>query len=192
MKIQIICNNEPQCDAFPDNRMKKFSVIHDTFNQEFLEHPKTVARGKIAAVVTPGNSYGIMDGGFDLSVRKTFGKLLEQQVQHKIVESFGGFLPPSMPIYLNTAEPLCPFMVYMPAITHPHKKATCPVYECVWMTLLLAAQFVKEDEILLLPAFGSGSTLLKPQEVAIPMMQAIDNFYNPKKCLKWDDLKGRV
>ena len=45
------------------------------------------------AMVSPANSFGIMDGGLDLAIRDRLGFLAESRVQDVIVERYHGELP---------------------------------------------------------------------------------------------------
>lgn len=45
------------------------------------------------AVVSPGNGFGIMDGGFDGALRTLYGDLLEVRIKRQIVERYGPELP---------------------------------------------------------------------------------------------------
>jgi O-acetyl-ADP-ribose deacetylase (regulator of RNase III) len=42
------------------------------------------------AIVSPANSFGIMDGGLDLAIRNGLGFAIEQKVQEVIVEKYHG------------------------------------------------------------------------------------------------------
>src|SRR5580700_635630 len=45
------------------------------------------------AIVSPANSFGIMDGGLDLAIRDQLGFSIERKVQELIVEKHYGELP---------------------------------------------------------------------------------------------------
>jgi O-acetyl-ADP-ribose deacetylase (regulator of RNase III) len=45
------------------------------------------------AIVSPANSFGIMDGGLDLAIRSELGFAIEQKVQEVIVQKYHGELP---------------------------------------------------------------------------------------------------
>jgi O-acetyl-ADP-ribose deacetylase (regulator of RNase III) len=45
------------------------------------------------AIVSPANSFGIMDGGLDLAIRNELGFAIEQKVQEVIVQKYHGELP---------------------------------------------------------------------------------------------------
>ena len=44
-------------------------------------------------IVSPANSYGLMDGGYDLAITKYFGKELMKEVQEYIIKHFHGEQP---------------------------------------------------------------------------------------------------
>ena len=45
------------------------------------------------AMVSPANSFGIMDGGLDLAIRDTLGLVVQHRVQRTIVDRHHGELP---------------------------------------------------------------------------------------------------
>src|ERR1700724_3686869 len=45
------------------------------------------------AIVSPANSFGIMDGGLDLAIRDKLGFSVESKIQAIIVEKYHGELP---------------------------------------------------------------------------------------------------
>ena len=44
-------------------------------------------------LVSPANSFGMMDGGMDASIIKFFGRSLEERVQQRIIEDYLGEQP---------------------------------------------------------------------------------------------------
>lgn len=74
-------------------------------------------RSGAEAFATAGNSYGIMDGGVDLAVRR-----LMPQVQERVltaVHEFGGFVPVGSCLVVETGESWCPKLLYVPTMHVP-------------------------------------------------------------------------
>jgi O-acetyl-ADP-ribose deacetylase (regulator of RNase III) len=45
------------------------------------------------AIVSPANSFGLMDGGFDAALTKFFGGYLQSAVQERIIKEYSGEQP---------------------------------------------------------------------------------------------------
>ena len=71
------------------------------------------------AVVTAGNSYGIMDGGIDLAMRERFGIALQDKIQWSAVHLFGGRIPIGECINVPTEEEAIPIVIYAPSMCIP-------------------------------------------------------------------------
>ena len=55
-------------------------LINESFEQ-FMKNTK------VQCVVSPANSFGIMDGGYDLVLTKWYGKQLQKRVQKYIMKN---------------------------------------------------------------------------------------------------------
>lgn len=76
-----------------------------------------VPLGSYDVLFTPGNSYGLMDGGFDLAVRNRFPDS-EKLVQKCISEEYGGMLPVGAAVAVTfTPSPIQ--LVYAPTMQVP-------------------------------------------------------------------------
>ena len=49
-----------------------------------------MSKNKVECVVSPANSFGLMDGGFDLAITKWYGDQLQKRVQQYIIDNFYG------------------------------------------------------------------------------------------------------
>lgn len=101
------------------------------------------------ALITPGNSYGDMSGGFDLAVRDYYGPRLESVVQKQIVENFRGELPVGNAIVVPLAthcpdKDFRPFqaLVYAPTMRIP--KRLSPDSDAVYVSVLAALQAIHQ------------------------------------------------
>ena len=63
-------------------------LINDDFNN-FMENNKD----KIQCVVSPANSFGLMDGSYDLVLTEWYGNQLQERVQEYIIKNFYGEQP---------------------------------------------------------------------------------------------------
>jgi O-acetyl-ADP-ribose deacetylase (regulator of RNase III) len=105
---------------------------------------------KFDAIVSPANSYGRMDGGFDDALSRAFSPkqdylALTRVVQAKFYEEWRGFAPPSSCtlVDLKGDESLkknewgCRYMALCPTMKIPQKVIWDRevVYECIWSLL---------------------------------------------------------
>src|SRR5215470_18021070 len=68
------------------------------------------------AMVSPANSFGIMDGGLDLAIRDTLGFSVQEAVQRVIVERHHGELAVGAAEIVETGDPRWPFLVVAPTM----------------------------------------------------------------------------
>lgn len=71
------------------------------------------------AMVSPANSFGIMDGGLDLAIRDALGFEVQQRVQSVIVERHHGELPVGSAEIVPTGHADWPHLVVAPTMRIP-------------------------------------------------------------------------
>ena len=71
------------------------------------------------AIVSPANSFGIMDGGLDLALRDRLGVMVQHRLQSVIVERHHGELHVGQAEIVETANVDWPYMVAAPTMRVP-------------------------------------------------------------------------
>jgi O-acetyl-ADP-ribose deacetylase (regulator of RNase III) len=71
------------------------------------------------AIVSPANSFGIMDGGLDLAIRNELGFTVESRVQDAIVRKYHGELPVGSAEIVETGDRRWPHLVAAPTMRVP-------------------------------------------------------------------------
>src|SRR5204862_2581392 len=71
------------------------------------------------AMVSPANSFGIMDGGLDLAIRGAIGGDIQRRVQAVIIERHHGELPVGAAEVVETENERWPFLVIAPTMRVP-------------------------------------------------------------------------
>ncbi len=109
-KLILIDQSEALCDAWEevfdgDNRVE----VHCG---DFFARPAD-------AMLSPANSFGIMDGGLDLAIRDELGFGVEKRVQQVILESYFGELPVGAAIVVPTGQKRWPHLVSAPTMRIP-------------------------------------------------------------------------
>lgn len=75
------------------------------------------------ALVSPANSFGIMDGGIDGKIRDFFGMEIETHVRSRIADEFDGEMPVGSAIVVPTSNRQFPFLVSAPTMRVPEEVA---------------------------------------------------------------------
>jgi O-acetyl-ADP-ribose deacetylase (regulator of RNase III) len=103
---------------------------------------KAVTEGlKADALITPGNSYGDMSGGFDLAVRDLLGMDIQHKVQSFIQNTYYGEIPVGSAFVIKLPKG-APFghLVYTPTMRIPKR---LPVNsDAVYLSILSAMQAI--------------------------------------------------
>jgi O-acetyl-ADP-ribose deacetylase (regulator of RNase III) len=71
------------------------------------------------AIVSPANSFGIMDGGLDLAIRDQLGFIVETRIQEVILERYHGELPVGCAEIITTDDARWRYMIAAPTMRVP-------------------------------------------------------------------------
>jgi O-acetyl-ADP-ribose deacetylase (regulator of RNase III) len=131
------------------------------------------------AYVSPANSHGIMDGGFDLLLRIRFPGV--DVVVQREIDRLGGLLPVGNAIVVETGDYDVPYLVCAPTMVVPTVIAgTNNVYRAMLGLLRAVNQFNLdfEDPIqtLAIPGLGTGVGKMSPSSAAEQMHEAYQMF----------------
>lgn len=127
----------------------------------------------IECIVSPGNSYGIMNAGYDKAITNYFKENIQDKVQEYIIENYNREQPVSTSFIININDNKK--LIHTPTMRVPRKiKDEKVIYECMKSTLILAKQ--NNIESILIPLFGAGTGKIKPQIIAKLMKDAYDEI----------------
>ena len=131
------------------------------------------------AYVSPANSRGIMDGGFDLLLRNRFPGV-DVKVQREI-DRRGGKLPVGHAIVVETGDWDVPYLVSAPTMEIPSVIAhTNNVFLAMRATLKAVHAFNAENnsaiQSLAVPGLGTGVGKVPPSMAAHQMVEAYEAF----------------
>jgi O-acetyl-ADP-ribose deacetylase (regulator of RNase III) len=154
-------------------------------------------------LVSPANSFGIMDGGVDAAITKFFGIALMERVQQKILDDYLGEQSVGTSFIINTGHPQYPFLAHTPTMRVPMQIVGTDIpYIAMWAMLLAVEQHNRHHERQIItiacPGLGTGIGRISPDESARQMALAYDHFIYPPKFLNcfvaasrqlqiWDD-----
>lgn len=133
----------------------------------------------VAAVVSPANSYGFMDGGLDALYTRCFGPQLQQRLQRMIREQANGELLVGQALLVETGYPPIPWCISAPTMRVPRVLETAePAYLATRAAVRCALDAGLER--VAIPGMGTGTGCLAPREAAAAMAWGIrDALYPP-------------
>lgn len=135
-----------------------------------------LAKNKVDGVVTAGNSYGIMTGGFDLGVRNYFGLNLESRVQDYIDGNLNCKQKVGTSFIIDGGKKNIK-VIYTPTMEEPSRITNINViYEATLTSLKLAYECGLETVIF--PAFGGATGKVNFFIIAELMFKAYKDFLN--------------
>lgn len=141
-------------------------------------------RNKVDCVVSPANSYGIMDGGYDEAITAWFGNDLQERVQRHIVDNLYGEQPVGTSIILDTNLDGVK-LIHTPTMRTPSIiKDESLVYHCTRSCLITALNGGVSSVVL--PAFGAATGCVPYETVAQMMWRAYDQLNNPPDEIDWE------
>lgn len=173
MRIYLLDNNPVITAAWAQyfQGEKDIVIINSDFN-DFMK------KYKVDCVVSPGNSKGVMNGGYDWAITEYFGPQLTQNVQEYILKHYHGIQQIGSAFIINipkTKKKLihCPTMI-RPSII----KNTKVVKDCMFATLVEADKH--NIKSIVIPAFGGATGKVNPNDVAKLMYEGYQLFKEGK------------
>ena len=168
LKIYLLDRNPLIAFALKDafSSIQRVEVVRDDF-AHFMDTHKD-----LACIVSPGNAFGYMDGGYDAAITDYFGKAAQEAVQDYIARHLFGEQPVATSILVDipgTDKKL----IHTPTMRLPSPiKDRIVVYQAMRTTLMCALQ-AKVPSIVI-PAFGGATGKVNPQVLAKCMKAGYD------------------
>ena len=175
----------------------------NAWKKSFEEFPEVqIINGKFELVrefdclVSPANSFGLMDGGIDLAIRNYFGMKIQYNVQRRIQKEFYGEQPIGTSIIVFTENEYHPFLAHTPTMRVPTDiSKTDNVYNAFFAMLTSVANYNKNNKVriekVLCPGMGTATGRMMPKEAARQMSVAYKNFLQPTTNMNWKNLNKR-
>lgn len=139
-------------------------------------------------LVSPANSFGMMDGGMDAAITRFFGVALEHRVQDCILDDYLGEQPVGTSLIVETGHPKHPFLAHTPTMRVPMSIQDTDVpYTAMWAMLLAVRRHNKTHprkiKSVVCPGLGTGIGRVPYREAARQMAIAYDYFRHPPKMI---------
>ncbi|MES9779940.1 macro domain-containing protein [Bacillus thuringiensis] len=132
--------------------------------------------GRIDCLVSPANSFGLMDGGMDKLIIDYFGKGLEDRVQQHIIDNFMGEQPVGTSFVIETNHDCIPYLAHTPTMRLPRDISRTMNVFFAMKSMLNAIENNPSIKTIAVPALGAGTGNLHPSEVARQMEKAYEHF----------------
>lgn len=153
---------------------------------DFIEFMR---QNKVECVVSPANSYGIMDGGYDEAITSWFGDGLQKKVQQYIVDNLYGEQPLCTSIVIDTDVNGIK-LIHTPTMRTPSViKDESIVYHCTRSCLIAALNSGVSSVVV--PAFGGLTGRVPRETVAHMMWLAYEQLKSPPQKITWEYAERR-
>ena len=140
---------------------------------------------EIDAIVSPANSFGLMDGGYDKAIIEVYGNELQTLIKEKIQKKYYGEQPvgTAMTVKIPGTSKI---LIHVPTMRTPCRiKDEMVIYHCMRSTLIEAVnQGVKR---MLVPAFGGLTGQVPPDTIARMMWGACVQFSISYPVSSWEE-----
>jgi O-acetyl-ADP-ribose deacetylase (regulator of RNase III) len=139
------------------------------------------------AMVSPANSFGIMDGGLDAAIRGELGAGLQSAVHAVILERHHGELPVGSAEIVATGHARWPHLVVAPTMRVPESVAHTLNAYLAFRAVLIAVRRHNElpgarpIDSLLVPGLGTGVGGMDARRCAAQMRMAFDQIAKPAR-----------
>ncbi|NUP12300.1 MAG: Appr-1-p processing protein [Polyangiaceae bacterium] len=178
------------------------AALTRAWSEVFAEHEEvTVVHGDFFerdadAMVSPANSFGIMDGGIDVAIRRELGGTIQNVVQKLILEKHHGELHVGAAEIVETAHVRWPFLVVAPTMRVPESVANTLNAYVAFRAILLAVMRHNEQSptklirSLLVPGLGTGIGAMDPRRCAAQMRLALDQVRGPARIPSYSTIRA--
>jgi O-acetyl-ADP-ribose deacetylase (regulator of RNase III) len=186
-KLILVDVNENLCiewkKVFAD--FSEIEIVNDKF-----QNIKT-----FDCIVSPANSFGLMDGGVDLAIIKFFGKELENSVQRYIVKNYDGEQPIGSTFIIETKNKVHPYLAHTPTMRIPSIISdTENVYYAMKGMLSAVKKFNdphQKIKTVLCPGLGTATGRVSPKIAAQQMLLAYTFHKKPPEEINWEYAKNK-
>lgn len=147
-----------------------------------------------SAMVSPANSFGVMDGGLDRAIRDKLGYNIERQVQAMILKKYHGEMPVGAAEIVKTSHERWPNLIVAPTMRVPENVAhTHNAFHAFRAILGVIQRFnnsTSGDPIdsVLVPGLATGWGAMAPRKCAAQMRLAYNVGAKPARIPSFDQI----
>jgi len=146
------------------------------------------------AIVSPANSFGIMDGGLDLAIRNELGFQIETDIQEVILNKYHGEMPIGTAEIITTNHNKWSFIIAAPTMRIPQNIAFTLNAYLAFRAILIAINNFNESEpkkpikSLVCSGLGTGIGSLEPVKCAAQMRAAYKLIKEPARISSFEEI----
>lgn len=186
MDIYLLDHNKKITDAWEEafiplaDYESNLFIVNDTLNDFLTNHPN------IDGIVSPANSFGIMDGGYDKAIINIFGDGLQRKVRETLYWEFGGYQTPGtcFPIPIDRGT----ILLHTPSMRYPEEIADNRIiFDCMYNTIRTA--MINNCKAIVIPAFGGCTGGVKPEIIAKYMRLGYEYALYRDILSNWDEVR---
>lgn len=174
--------------------------LANEWKRAFADHPEVEIRCSgfesvdFDCIVSPANSFGLMDGGIDGAITDYFGKQMMDRVQSYVLRRYAGEQPVGTSMIVRATDPLSDkklqFVAHTPTMIVPRDiSKTTNVYMAMKAMLLAVEEhnrsYSHKIGTVLCSGLGTGAGRVPYNEAANDMAKAYTNFKIRPKELNW-------
>lgn len=141
----------------------------------------------VEAYVSPGNAFGLMDGGYDDALSRIVGMETVLNLRKTIVELFGGEQAPGTCLMIPFNDK---YLLHSPTMRRPSAiKDPTVVYYCMRSVIRMCLNHNIQSVVV--PAFGGCTGKLNPSVIADMMFFALESLqhaYNATGSYTWNNI----
>jgi O-acetyl-ADP-ribose deacetylase (regulator of RNase III) len=144
-------------------------------------------------MLSPANSFGIMDGGLDLAIREQLGFEVETRVQREIIKSFHGECPVGSAFVVETGHSRWPTLACAPTMRVPESVPHSLNAFLAFRAALNAIARYNRDaarpiKSLVAPGLCTGIGQMSPRRCAGQMRVAYVQASKPARIPSYDEI----
>lgn len=158
------------------------SQLVDAWQKAFAQYPEvSVEHGDLLetaehCIVSPANSYGLMDGGIDAAYSAFFGEGIGERVHAAISGRPEGYLPVGASLAVYTGHPRIPYLIVAPTMVMPEAVESLNSYRAMRAVLRLLDAEPKLGAKVFSPGLATGVGRVSPESAASMMAEAYGDW----------------
>ena len=176
------------------------SELCDKWRQVFSSYPEVeVLTGdyfqqSADAIVSPANTFGIMDGGLDLAIRNELGFQVETDIQEVIINKFHGEMPIGSAEIINTNHNKWSYMIAAPTMRIPENIAFTLNAYIAFRAILIAINSFNESKpkrpikSLICSGLGTGIGSMEATKCSAQMRAAYKLINEPARISSFEEI----
>jgi O-acetyl-ADP-ribose deacetylase (regulator of RNase III) len=133
-------------------------------------------------VVSPANSFGFMDGGFDKELFCFFGPQIEIRLRDAIARRPEGLLPVGASLLLHTGQARIPYLLVAPTTLLPEHVEPVNAYRAMRAILRISRSEAAACSRIYCPGLATGVGGVAPSEAADQMARAYSDFIDTENA----------